>query len=258
MKTLNMANHMKYFIGNWKMFGVPKSITILNKINKFIKSDKRSNKKYKTIITPPHTLVESYAKSFSSQKISIGAQNCYHKDNFGANTGSISPLMIKSIGAQYVIVGHSDNRAEGDTDTMLKNKVKNSLNNKLKVVFCIGENKTEKKKKRTFKVLKKQIENVLEKKFNYNDLIIAYEPIWSIGTGKIPEAKDLLKTTLFIKKILQNIFKKQSSPAVLYGGSVDGENIAQFKDLNEIDGFLIGGASKSDKKFIDIIKNYYR
>ena len=249
---------MRYFIGNWKMFGVPKSIDVLNKINKFVESDKKFNKKYKVVITPPFTLIESFVNFFSKKKISIGAQNCYHIDNFGANTGSISPLMIKSIGSQYVIVGHSDNRSEGDTDAMLKNKLECSLNNKLKVVFCIGENKTDKRKNTTFKVLKKQMENVLEKKFNHRDIIIAYEPIWSIGTGKVPEAQDLLKTTIFIKKILKNIFKTSSSPAVLYGGSVGGENIAQFKNLNEIDGFLIGGASKSDKKFIDIIKNYYR
>ena len=111
-----MANNIRYFIGNWKMFGEPKSIAILNKINKFVKSDKKLNKKYKVVITPPHTLVQSYAKAFSKQKIIIGAQNCYHKDNFGANTGAISPYMIKSVNAQYVIVGHSDNRAEGDTD----------------------------------------------------------------------------------------------------------------------------------------------
>ena len=249
---------MKYFIGNWKMFGIPKFITIPDKINKFIKSDKKFNKKYKIVITPPHTLVQSYSKFFLNKKISIGAQNCYHEDNFGANTGAISPLMIKSVGAKYIIVGHSDNRSEGDTDTMLKSKVENSLNNKLKVVFCIGENKEHKLNNKTFEVLKNQITNVLEEKFNLKNIIIAYEPIWSIGTGQIPEADDLLKTTLFIKKILRDIFKKKSSPAVLYGGSVDGKNISQFKKLNEIDGFLIGGASKSDKNFIDIIKNYYR
>jgi len=253
-----MANNMKYFIGNWKMFGTPESVSILNKINKFIESDKKFNKKYKTIITPPHTLVQSFAKFFLNQKISIGAQNCYHKDNFGANTGSISPMMIKSIGAQYVIVGHSDNRSEGDTNIMLKNKVENSLKNKLKVVFCIGENKTEKKQKKTFQVLRKQITSVLDKKFNVKDIIIAYEPIWSIGTGQIPGSDDLLKTTIFIKKTLKNIFNKKIIPAVLYGGSVDGDNVSQYKNLNEIDGFLIGGASKSDKKFIDIIKNYYK
>ena len=249
---------MRYFIGNWKMFGVPKSISILDKINKFVKSDKKFNKKYKTVITPPLTLVESYAKFFLNQKISIGAQNCYHKDSFGAHTGAISPQMIKSIGAQYIIVGHSDNRAEGDTDTMLKSKVENSLKNKLKVVFCIGENKEHKSSNKTFEVLENQIKNVLEEKFNLNNIIIAYEPIWSIGTGQIPEVEDLLKTTIFIKKILKNIFKTRSSSTVLYGGSVDGKNIDQFKKLNEIDGFLIGGASKSEKNFIDIIRNYYK
>ena len=240
------------------MFGVPKSINILEKVNKFVKSDKKFNKKYKVVITPPITLVESYAKFFSNKKISIGAQNCYHMDNFGANTGAISPFMVKSIRAEYIIVGHSDNRSEGDTDMILRSKVENSLNNKLRVVFCIGENKNDKSNNKTFKVLEKQIKNVLDKKFNFKEIIIAYEPIWSIGTGTIPGPDDLRKTILFIKKTLKKIFNKQKLPIVLYGGSVDGRNIGQFKKLNEIDGFLIGGASKSDQNFIDIIKNYYR
>ena len=105
--------------------------------------------------------------------------------------------------------------------------------------------------------LKKQITKVLEKNFNKNNIIVAYEPIWSIGTGKIPTEDELKKTTIYIKKVLKGIFKKKS-PAVLYGGSVDGSNVKMFKEIKEIDGFLIGGASKSSKKFIDIIKNYYR
>jgi triosephosphate isomerase len=253
-----MANNMKYFIGNWKMFGIPKSISIIEKINKFVKLDKKFNNKYKAIITPPLTLVQSYSKVFLNKKITIGAQNCYHKDNFGANTGAVSPLMIKSVGAQCVIIGHSDNRFEGDTNIILKSKVENSLHNKLKVIFCIGENKEHKSNNKTFEVLESQIKDVLEEKFNSKDIIVAYEPIWSIGTGQIPEAEELLETTIFIKRILKKIFKKQKVPPVLYGGSVDGKNISQFKKINEIDGFLIGGASKSDQKFIDIIKNYYR
>jgi len=253
-----MANNIRYFIGNWKMFGIPKSISIPNKINKFIKSDKKYNKKYKVIITPPNTLIQTYAKYFLNKKIYIGAQNCYHKDNFGPNTGAVSSLMIKNVGAQYVIIGHSDNRSEGDTDAMIRSKVENSLNNKLKIVFCIGENKEHKSNNKTFEILESQIRNALDEKFNFKDIIVAYEPIWSIGTGQIPKPDDLIKTTIFIKKVLKKIFKKQKSPIVLYGGSVDGKNISQFKRLNEIDGFLIGGASKSDQNFIDIIKNYYR
>ena len=247
---------MRYFIGNWKMFGVPKSINILNKINLFHSKDKNRNK-YRVIITPPYTLIESYAKYFKNKKISIGSQNCYQKEQFSSNTAAISPYMLRSVGAQYTLVGHSDNRGEGDTDLMLKDKVKFALKNNLKVVFCIGENKSEKKNKKTLSVLKRQLIKVLEKNFNKNNIIVAYEPIWSIGTGKIPTASELKKTTIHIKKVLKSIFKK-NSPAVLYGGSVDGSNVEMFKEIGEIDGFLIGGASKSSKKFIDIIKNYYR
>ena len=247
---------MKYFIGNWKMFGVPKSVSILKKINSYYSKDK-NRKKYRVIITPPYTLIESYSKYFKNKKILIGAQNCYQKEQFSSNTAAISPYMLRSVGAKYTLVGHSDNRGEGDTDLMLKDKVRYALKNNLKVVFCIGENKTEKNNKKTLSVLKRQLTKVLEKKFNKNNIIVAYEPIWSIGTGKIPTANELKKTTIHIKKVLKQIFKKRS-PGVLYGGSVDGSNVEMFKEIGEIDGFLIGGASKTSKKFIDIIRNYYR
>ena len=246
---------MRYFIGNWKMFGVPKSINILNKINAFHSKDK-NRYKYRVIITPPYTLLESYAKQFKNKNISIGSQNCYQKDQFSSNTAAVSPYMIRSVGSKYTLVGHSDNRTEGDTDKILKDKVKYALKNNLKVVFCIGENKKDKKNNKTLSVLKKQINRVLNKSLYKNNLIVAYEPIWSIGTGKIPSQKELKTTIIHIKKALKKILKK--SPPVLYGGSVDGSNVRLFKEIKEIDGFLVGGASKSSKKFIDIIKNYYR
>ena len=238
------------------MFGVPKSINILNKINSFISKDRNRNK-YRAIITPPYTLIESFSKNFRNKKVIIGSQNCYQKDYFSSDTSAVSPYMIKKVGAKFIIIGHSDNRSEGDTDLILKNKVLFALKNKLKVIFCIGENKAQKRNKKTFIVLKDQLTKVLENKLNKNNIIIAYEPIWSIGTGKIPSHQELKKTTLHIKKVLNKIFKKKSPP-IIYGGSVNENNIAMLKEIEEIDGFLIGGASKSSKKFIDIIKNYYR
>ena len=108
--------------------------------------------------------------------------------------------MLKHAGAKYSIIGHSDNRGEGDTDLMLKNKIKFALKNNLKVIFCIGENKSQKKNKKTLSVLKSQLTKSLEKKFNTNNIIVAYEPIWSIGSGKIPTTNELNKTIVYIKK----------------------------------------------------------
>ena len=155
-------------------------------------------------------------------------------------------------------MGHSENRHEGETNQLIKKKIKSTLNQKLNVIFCIGETFVEKKMGKTFSVLRKQIKNSLDKKFNINKIIIAYEPVWSIGTNKIPKVDELKKTIMFIKNMYIKKFRTKNFPKVLYGGSVNGGNIRIFSSILEIDGFLIGGASQSSKKFIDIVKNYYK
>ena len=166
--------------------------------------------------------------------------------------------MLKKSGAEFIILGHSENRLEGETNQLIKKKIESALNSKLNIIFCIGETFKEKKSGKTFSVLKKQIRNSIEKKFNINKIIFAYEPVWSIGSNKIPKSNELKNIIRFIRSEIKKIFKKSKSPKILYGGSVNDKNIGMFSLISDIDGFLIGGASQSSKKFIDIVKNYYK
>jgi len=253
-----MANSLRYFVGNWKMFGVPGSYKILDKINQFYHKDRKNKKKYKIIMAPPNTLIYDFSKRFKNKKIIISSQNCYHQDLFGSFTGKVSPFMIKRLGVNYTLLGHSECRSAGETDKILKKKFSLALKNNLKVIYCIGENKIQKRTKSTVKVLKKQILKVISKKSNFNNIIIAYEPIWSIGSGSIPSSSELKKNIQILKNFIEKKFRIKSHPKFLYGGSVDKNTIKHFKSIKELDGFLIGGASKSSKNFIDIIKNFYK
>ena len=239
-----------YFVANWKMFGDIKSLKSLNKVIEFSKSNKIN--KGRLIYCPPYTLISSFLNKFKNCQIDIGGQNCHESESYGPYTGFVNCHMLKNIGANYVIIGHSENRKKGENNKLINLKIKSALNAKLKVIFCIGETLTEKRKKKTQSILSKQIKIGLDKIKNKSNIFIAYEPVWAIGTGIIPKSKDLLKTVNFIK----SKFKKKSLK-VLYGGSVNPQNIKNLKEINSIDGFLIGGASQNSKKFIDIVKKTY-
>ncbi len=244
-----MTNKYMYFIANWKMFGRLNSLNSLNKVVKFSKNFKK--KKFSKIIyCPPNTLLYPVIQKLKNTNIQIGAQNCHESQNFGPFTGSINSMMIKNIGAKYVILGHSENRKSGETDKLINLKIKSAINSKLKVIFCIGETLRDRKKKITRRILKKQIKLGLDKIKDKKNIIIAYEPVWSIGTGFVANNRDLSKSVAFIKKMIKNV-------KVLYGGSVNTKNIKELKFIKNIDGFLIGGASQNAKKFIDIIKKTY-
>ncbi len=253
-----MTNKLKYFVGNWKMFGDFRSLHIIRKIHQFSSKFSKLHKKNKIVLCVPSTLIDFFTKKIKSKFISIGAQNCHYHQTHGPFTGAVSALMLKKVGANYVILGHSENRTEGETDKIIKKKIESALNQKLKIIFCIGETYDEKKRGITLSILRQQIKNSIDKKFNLRQIIIAYEPVWSIGTGKLPNIRELKKIFKFVKSEYRKILKTNTTPAVLYGGSINDKNIRNFSSFLDIDGFLIGGASQSPKKFIDIIKNYYK
>ena len=239
-----------YFIANWKMYGNLSSLNTLNKVIKFSKS--KEINKGRLIYCPPYTLISSFSKKFKNCQIGIGGQNCHENESYGAYTGSVNAYMLKNIGAHFVIIGHSENREKGENDRLINLKIKSALKAKLKIIFCIGETLGEKRKKKTKSILSKQIKVGLDGIKDKSKIFIAYEPVWAIGTGLVPKSMDLLNTINFIKSKFRG-----KLPKVLYGGSVNPQNIKNLKEINNIDGFLIGGASQNAKKFIDIVKKTY-
>ncbi len=243
-----MTNKYMYFIANWKMFGNLKTLNSLNKVISFVKKFKKN--KIKLIYCPPFTLLSPLNNKLKLTTIDLGAQNCHQSESYGANTGQINSEMIKAVGAKYVILGHSENRVLGENDRLINLKVKNSIKAGLKIIFCIGESLNQKKKKQTKKILSDQISQGLKKIKNKKKIIIAYEPIWAIGSGLIPKETEILEIVKFIKR-------KVRGSIVLYGGSVNSKNINTLKKIHNVDGFLIGGASQNSNNFIDIIKKSF-
>ena len=236
-----------YFVANWKMFGDLRTLNSLDKVIKFSKINKKN--KFKIVYCPPNTLIRPLSRRLKTTKIDVGAQNCHHSHEYGAYTGHVNSSMLKNAGAKYVILGHSENRQSGETDDLINLKIKSAIKSGLKIILCIGETFKENRDKKTNQVLKRQIAKGLKSIKNKSKIIIAYEPVWSIGTGVIPKEAVLNEAISFIK----SRFGKKY-PKILYGGSVNNNNVDKLKKIRSIDGFLIGGASQKPKKFIDIIK----
>ena len=246
-----MTNNNMFFIANWKMYGNTGDIVKTRSVIKL--SNTKKCKKHKIIYCPPYTLLNSFYHKVRNSNISIGAQNCHVNSDYGAFTGSINAKLIKSTGAKYIIIGHSENRNNGETDLIINKKIHSALKENLKVIFCIGEKLSEKKKNKTYKVLSKQLNVGLKGIRKFKNIIFAYEPVWSIGTGIIPKNTELSKNINNIRKILTK-FKISRSAKILYGGSVNQKNAKQIVKIKDLNGFLIGGASLNAKKFVDIIK----
>ena len=243
-----MTNKYTYFIANWKMFGDLKSVNLLNKVMSFVEKFKKN--KLKLIYCPPATIINSLSKKLKLSSIEVGAQNCHESENYGANTGQINSYMLKNAGAKYIILGHSENRQLGEDNNLINLKIKNSIKSGLKIIFCVGESLSQKRKKNTKKILSRQIIQGLKNIKNKKNIIIAYEPVWSIGSGLIPKENEIFEIVKFIKN-------KVKGSKVLYGGSVNSKNINLLKKIDNVDGFLVGGASQNSNNFIDIIKKTF-
>ena len=242
----------KYTIANWKMNGQKDSYKLVKSISNYCQKMKR--KTSKVVICPPFTLLSELIKK--EKKIKFGGQDCHYKSE-GAYTGSISANMLKSINCQYVILGHSERRIyQKETSQELNLKIQSAIKSNLTVIYCIGE-KLEEIKKRNI-ILKKQLSS-LPKKIDPKKIIIAYEPVWAIGTGKVPSLDDINKIHEKIRHILSNLvglrFSKHVS--ILYGGSVNAANSVDILNLDHVDGALVGGASLKSKEFCKIIDSYH-
>jgi|TARA_B110000977_G_scaffold186500_1_gene252547 triosephosphate isomerase len=241
----------KFVIGNWKMNGLKSSMNIYEGVNKHMLSNKKSSH-LNVVICPPFTLINLFSSKKTS-KIMIGAQDTHEKES-GAYTGSISSQMLSDLGAGYVIIGHSERRQYfGENVKLLADKIIAAQKADLKVIFCIGELKNEIKNRKS--VLRKQLKS-LPKKLNYKNIIIAYEPVWAIGTGLIPSFDEINSIHLSIRDILKYDLKFSKNVSILYGGSVNPKNASNILSLENVDGALVGGASLNSKDFSNIIDYY--
>jgi len=240
--------------GNWKMhLNRKEAMELANSIKNGLTQDL----KYEVLLAPTFTNLDTVKNIISDTKILLAAQNTCWEDK-GAFTGEVSPLQLKELGCDYVIIGHSERRRIfGETDEILNKKIKAALKNGLKIIFCIGETLEERENQKTYSVLQTQIQNGLKGINNeeISKIVIAYEPVWAIGTGKTATPQQAEDAHIFIRKEISKLYddKIASGIRILYGGSVKAENIDELMAEKDIDGVLVGGESLKADKFLRII-----
>ena len=244
--------------GNWKMnTTVPEGVALAKAV---AEKSAEVPANVELIVAPPHTHLVSVAEALKGSKVALSAQNCADKDK-GAYTGEISVAMLASAGCEYTILGHSERRQYyGETDAKLVDKVRLALDGGLKVILCVGENLDEREAGKHFDVVKSQTENVL---FHFSaeemaKIVIAYEPVWAIGTGKTATSEQAEEIHACIRKVLADKFgaKVADDTTILYGGSCKPSNAKELFAQPDIDGGLIGGAALKAEDFIEIAKSF--
>jgi triosephosphate isomerase len=246
----------KIVAGNWKMNNDLKASKSLTK--KIVKSIKKTAlKNTRVIIAPTFVSLQKVAKKAKGTKVEVAAQNM-HFEKSGAYTGEVSAEMLKSVGAKIVILGHSERREYfGETDEILAKKVNTALANKMEVIFCFGEVLEDRKSNNHFKVVESQLKNGLfhlEAK-DFKHIILAYEPVWAIGTGETASPDQAQEMHAFVRKIMVEKYDTATAEgiSILYGGSVKPANAKEIFSKQDVDGGLIGGAALNKDDFKAII-----
>lgn len=247
----------KVIAGNWKMH--KDLVETQNLISKLSNGLAKEEFKCDVIICPPYTSLSEAASLTRNTKIKLGAQNMHFEDK-GAFTGEISAAMLKSVGCEYVILGHSERRAIfGESDEMINKKIKKALNAGLKPIFCIGETLQQRESGIMKDIIKKQVFEGLQQvsKGEMENIIVAYEPVWAIGTGVTASPEQAQEVHLFVRELLSEIFGGDTAEKTIiqYGGSVKPGNANELLSQNDIDGALVGGACLEADSFIGIIKS---
>ena len=239
--------------GNWKMNKTAKEAEqLINELKPLVEKSKPE-----VVVCVPYTDLWAVAEAIKGSKIKLGAENVAWADS-GAFTGEISAEMLKEIGVEYVIIGHSERRQYfGETDESVNKRLKQALAKGLKPIVCVGETLTEREKNKTNRVLKKQILEGFKDVEDFSNIVIAYEPVWAIGTGKTATAEDANKTIGYIRSVIRKQFGTEVAKAlrIQYGGSMKPANAKELMAMRNIDGGLIGGAALKANDFASIV-NY--
>lgn len=243
--------------GNWKMNKtVPEAVRLAKQIKLLVEQE--AAERVEVVVCPPFTALHAVAEVLQGSEIRLGAQNV-HNEPSGAYTGEISVGMLKDLGCDYVILGHSERRAYfGDTDAVVNVRAKAALAQDLGVIVCVGETLQEKREGRTEAVVTTQVRDSLAglQPANPEQLVIAYEPVWAIGTGENATGVEANSVIALIRKTVAEVLGTSLAEAVRiqYGGSVKPENINSFLSQSDIDGALVGGASLEAASFAEIVK----
>jgi triosephosphate isomerase len=239
--------------GNWKMH------MTTDCAKDFIKEIKEEVKgtDVEVVICPPFTLLHTLKELTEGTNIKIGAQNMHWEEN-GAFTGEVSPIMLKDLGIEYCIIGHSERRQYfNETNSTVNKKIISAINHGIKPILCVGESLDERKAGKIEAVIKKQVEEALNgvASDDMKNIVIAYEPIWAIGTGETATSEEANRVIAYIRNIVKELYDENISEEIRiqYGGSVKPHNIEELMDQEDIDGALVGGASLKAQSFAQIV-----